>query len=164
MTYLDDDLALGIMKRAMASPGQFDETWPGLATADLAQYVADGYSWARLEGWFSTTALDPDSLEVLPDLTRDQLVICAAYASKAILAQRLVDLQQGVHYKAGPVEYSTTGQSNVLTALLNTAKKVIDDAKQMSGPSRVLPIFGDTLAVRCGITGDLYGYYFTPGA
>ena len=44
MTYLDDDLALGIMKRAMASPGQFDETWPGLATADLAAWQAPAAS------------------------------------------------------------------------------------------------------------------------
>jgi hypothetical protein len=153
VTLLNDDNIVAAMKRAIAPPGEFDTTYPSLTDDDVAAYVADGFGLAQLDGWFPTYSLDINVPSVDPDLSTAAQSLVIAYAAAHILRQRIVSLQAGAHYKAGPVEYSTTAQSNVLVALLNAATAQIDRVRTQVA-TRITPTIGDLVSIRMmGIVG-----------
>jgi hypothetical protein len=147
VSHFDDDPALSVMKRAMAAPGKFSTTWVGLSDEDVANILADGFATAQMQGWFPTYSYDPDSFEVTPDLSNAGIMLAVSYAAMKVLRGRLLELQSATSYKAGPVEASTTPQSNVLVSLLKSAEAEIDFIRERVA-SRVIPRIGDLTAVR----------------
>lgn len=151
MTIFTDDAPVAAMKRAIAPIGAFTSTWPNVSNQEVAELLGDGFSRARLAGWFPTATYDPDVLEVTPDLTDAGLMLVIQYAARQVLQQRLLSLQSGASYKAGPVEYSTNPQSNVLVALLRSAEQEIELVRAQVA-KRVVPEFGDMTAIRLGLS------------
>lgn len=147
MTIFSDDLPVGAMKRGLAAPGQFSTTWPTLSDQEVADILADGFASARLAGWFPQSTYDADAQEATPDLSEAGLILCVNYAARNVLRQRLLTLQAGTHFKAGPVEASTTPMSNVLVALLNSAENEIDLVRRQI-VQRIVPSIGDLTAIR----------------
>lgn len=147
MTYFDDDLPVAAMKRAMAEPGKFAATWPSLSDAEVANYVADGFGAARLAGWFGRSTYDADALQVTPDISDAGLALVINYASVRVLRSRLLALQAGKRYKAGPVEMETTAAATVLSALLSSAEAEIESVRRMV-MTRVTPYIGDLVSIR----------------
>lgn len=163
MTIFTDDAPVAALKRALALPGQFTATWPNVSDQEVADLLADGFARARLAGWFPTATYDVDIQEVTPDLTDAGLMLVIQYAARQVLVQRLLTLQSAASYKAGPVEYSTTPQSNVLVALLRSAENEIELVRQQV-VSRVVPEFGDLTAIRLGLSaGQLASYEWPLG-
>lgn len=147
MTIFTDDLPVAAMKRGLAAPGQFSTDWPGISDQEVADYLADGFASARLGGWFPRSAYDADAQEVTPDLSEAGIMLCVNYAVRNVLRQRLLRLNVGTHFKAGPVEATTTPMSNVLVALLSSAENEIDLVRRQT-LQRVHPRIGDLTAIR----------------
>lgn len=147
MTFLDDDQPLGVMKRAISSPGGFAAEWPGLTDENVALILSDGFATAQMQGWFPTYSLNPDTFEVTPDLSNAGLMLAASYAAVKALRSKILSLQGGTRYKAGPVEAETSPQATVLTSLLKSTESEIDFIRQQVA-SRVTPRIGDLTAVR----------------
>lgn len=147
MTIFSDDLPVAAMKRGLAPPGSFSLTWPTLSDQEVADILADGFASARMAGWFPTATYDADVQEVTPDLSEAGLALAVSYAARNVLRQRLLTLQAGSHFKAGPVEVSTTPMSNVLVALLRSAEDEISFVRTQT-VNRIMPSIGDLTAIR----------------
>lgn len=132
-------------KRALAPPGQFASTWPGATDEDVAGLLADGFGSARLAGFFSTHEFDMANLIVTPDLTDAGLSLVVAYTALNSLQSKILTMATGKHYKAGPVESTTTPLATVLVKLLDQAHGLIIRLQQ--GSANVTPIWTDGLTV-----------------
>lgn len=164
MTFLDDDQAVALMKRAMSAPGNFSTDWPGLTNTSVAEILADGFATAQMQGWFGKHSLDFDSMEVTPDLSTAGLMLSATFAAAKVLRARLLTLQQAGKFKAGPVEADFTPQSNVLVALLKSAEAEIEEVRRSVGAS-MTPRIGDLVAVQLmGASGFNFESVELPGS
>jgi hypothetical protein len=145
--YLDDDTQVALMRRAISAPGSFATDWPGVTSADLAAMLADGFATAQFQGWFPASALDYDAMEVTPDLSTAGLMLAVSYAAIKVLRLRLLTMQQGSRFKAGPVEAEFSPMATVLVALLKSLEAEIDFIRN-SVANHITPIVGDLVSVR----------------
>lgn len=121
------------LKRALASPGEFDTTFPNSTDTDLAGTLADAVAECQLDGFFGNLTLDLAETTTTPDLTSPQQALVILYGMARVVRARIANLNNRSRYKAGIVESEVEQSATVLVQLLKdiTARKVqiLDDAK-----------------------------------
>jgi hypothetical protein len=146
MSFLDEPEHIASVKLYLAPPGEFAGVFPSAVEDDVIGLIANGFSRARLDGFFPTHTYDADTYEVTPDLSDAGLALVFCYTSMLALKPKLLALSatSNTRYKAGPVETETSssGLATVLRALLEESIQTIKDLK-FSGSKRVRPRFGD---------------------
>lgn len=120
------------LKRELAGPGEFDNQFPNSTDGDLEGSLADGFSEAQLDGYFADHVLDPDTLEVSPDITAAGGILVVIYTSMRIIRAQLRGLNLSERYKAGPTEYEVTRSAQVLREELVYLIKRRDDLVSQS--------------------------------
>lgn len=134
------------LKRELATPGEFDTVFPNTTDDDLGLSLADGFSEAQLDGYFQDNALDPDTLEVSPDLSAAGGILVVIYTGMRIIRSRLRSMNLSERYKAGSAEYEVNRSANILQEELRYLIKRRDDLVQQS---------------RVGLGTVVYDAYFT---
>lgn len=106
-------------KREVAPPGGFAAAFPNATDADIIGALADGFSQAQLEGFFSTSVLDLDDNSVTPDLSNAGRSLVVIYAGMRSVRSQLLSVKTSVRYKAGPTEYEVqTSSASLLTEMM----------------------------------------------
>jgi hypothetical protein len=106
------------LKREVAVPGQFAQTFPNTTDLDLQGSLSDGFGQAQLVGFLQTSVLDLSAGTVSPVLSPAAQALVVLYAADRILTMRLLDMNARVAYSAGPVKYEVQKSSQMLTEAL----------------------------------------------
>ncbi len=115
------------LKRELAVPGTFDDTYPATSTTDLIGSLADGFAESQLDGFFKDTVLDTteplsganDQWVTVPDLSAAGGALIVIYAAMRILRADLRSTSTSSTYKAGSVEASQSQSATLLRAELD---------------------------------------------
>lgn len=94
------------LKRELAVPGEFGETFPNTTDDDLNLVLADAFSEAQLDGFFGQVVLSPDLNTLTPDLSRPGGMLVVFYAAARVIRSQIRNTPTSSTYKAGPVEYA----------------------------------------------------------
>jgi len=131
------------LKRELAVPGQFDETFPVTADSDLIGTLADGFGEAQLWGFFPTLALTPTTVDGEEDwetnapLSAAGATLVVLFAAARVLRAQIRAFNTMERYKAGPVEVETQRAAGVLKDELDYVttriSDLIKDAKTRGG-------------------------------
>lgn len=131
------------LKREVAVPGTFDETFPSTMDSDLVATLADGFGEAQLWGFFPTLSLDPvltvdeQDWETSKPLSPGGATLVVLFAAARILRAQIRSLSTMERYKAGPVEVETQRAAGVLKDELDYVttriSDLIKDAKTRGG-------------------------------
>lgn len=139
------------LKRAIATPGGFDEAYPDSDDDILFSYLTDAFGEIRLDGLFSEGSVDWVTGEFDPVLSQGEAALVVIYASMNILGTQIRNTGTRNKYVAGPVQYETEFSAGVLQASLNAMN---DRKKQLlkGANSSGVPWFGDAYVGRliCG--------------
>jgi hypothetical protein len=107
------------LKREVSAPGEFFTTFPSASDDDLVGRLADGFSQAQLDGWFSANVLDLVNNTVTPDLSVPGRALTVFYSAAQVIRGQLRNMAVTQRYKSGPVEYETQYGPSILTNELN---------------------------------------------
>lgn len=123
------------LKRELAVPGVFEDTFPDTSDEELAATLADGFAEAQLMGFFPDMTLGTaPAYETSAPLSLPAGSLVVLFASSRVLRAWLRSLSTGERYKAGPVEYETTRAANLLrdelATINNRLQAVITDARR----------------------------------
>lgn len=121
------DAAVDQLKRAVATPGDFDSFYPNTTDDDVLGALQDAFAECQLDGFFLTGfTVDLNAGTVDPDLTLAQIRLVVIYAAINIIRVELMNRKNKQHYQAGTAVSETETSSNILTAIL----KQLADQKQ----------------------------------
>lgn len=112
------------LKRELAVPGTFADTFPSTFTKDLIGTLADAFAQARLDRFFPDVTLDisssdPVNWATTPDLSDAGGALIVIYAAMRVLRAKLRSGPTSSTYKAGPVEASQSQSATLLKAELD---------------------------------------------
>lgn len=123
------------LKRELAVPGTFDDTFPSTLDTDLVGSLADGFSEAQLWGFFTTLTLMEDNgdWETSEALSGAGGTLVTLFAAGRIIRAQIRALNTTERYKAGPAEVEFGRAATVLKTELDyingRIKDLIDEAK-----------------------------------
>lgn len=121
------------LKRALASPGEFDATFPDSTDTDLAGTLADAVAECQLDGFLGGTTLSILDATTTPDLTNPQQALVILYAMARVVTARVANLRNRTRYKAGNTEAETEQSASVLVQILRDVRErkraLLDDAR-----------------------------------
>lgn len=107
------------LKRYVAVPGAFEDTFPTTSDEDLIGSLLDGFAESQLDGYFTSPVYSAtDEGEVSPDISRAEAALVTLYASTRIITTQLINLKTLQRYQAGNLVYETQQTAGVLTAIL----------------------------------------------
>lgn len=158
------------LKREVAVPGEFDTTFPNTDDDSLFACLCDGFSEARLDGFFGDNSLDWVSGDLTSQITDGEGSLLVIYSAIRILRASIRSQAVSNTYKAGNVEYSTSQSANVLQAEMAA---LIDRRKELLqyGDKAIRTHVNDSYYTRggncwgSGFFGDnngIYGNRFSP--
>ena len=162
------------LKRELAVPGTFPETFPSTTDEDLTQSLADGFAEAQLYGFFPdltlTSSTDPVSNEVdwetSQELSGSGAALVVIFTSMRFIRASLRGILTSERYKAGPAEFEIQRSANLLRDELAFLKSRLDDlingAKAAARAASTVMVFDGYLARGGDITdtGGLYVYEY----
>lgn len=108
------------LQRELSVPGEFANDFPNTQDTDLANSLADAFSEAQLDGFFSKQVVDTTALTITPGLSSGGGALCILYAGIRILRAKLRSIKTTVRYEAAGVVYDVAQSSNVLTEELKS--------------------------------------------
>lgn len=117
------------VRRAVATPGDFDTFFPDTTDDDLVGSLADAFAECQLDGFFMAgsypATLDVDAGTVTPDLQPGHQALVVIYATVRFLRANLVNRNNIVRYQAGTAVYETQQNVTLLVEILKelTARK-----------------------------------------
>lgn len=115
------------LKRELAVPGVFEEVFPSTDDAALAASLADGFSEAQLQGYFTTLTLGPaPDYETSADLSAAGGALVVMFTGMRIIRAQLRTLLTSERYKAGAAEYEIQRSANLLRDELKYLQTRID--------------------------------------
>lgn len=156
------------LKRELAVPGLFDEVFPSTDDTMLADSLADGFSEAQLQGYFTTLTLGPaPDYETSEDISAAGGALVVLFTGMRIIRAQLRSLLVGERYKAGATEYEITRSANLLRDELKYLQMRLDSliqAAQRSARGAVSVAVMDNYAARTLLQfnglGAFYGYEY----
>ena len=112
----------GAYQREVAPLGEFSTFFPS-ATLPLQEgALADAFAECQLDGFFQSSVLDVDALEVTPDLSSAGRALVVIYAGIRTLRSTITNAKTKTMYKAGPVEYDVEQGASILAELLKESE------------------------------------------
>lgn len=102
------------LKRELAVPGEYDTIFPNTSDDDLLNSLADGFSEAQLDGYFSDYTLDLETFETDPDVSAGGGALIVIYAGMRIIRAQMRALTLTEKYQAGNVSYEVGRSANLL--------------------------------------------------
>jgi hypothetical protein len=137
MTDLADSVEA--LKRYVAVPGTFADTFTETTDEDLAGSLLDGFAECQLDGFFVRPPIvATDDGVITPDLARGQVALVVLYAATRIIHTQLLNLKSKIKYEAKGLIYETEQSSNVLTQILKdlqARKALIIQRQTLAGAS-----------------------------
>jgi len=125
------------LKRELAVPGDYDTVFPNTDDGALADSLADGFSEAQLDGYFSESTLDLNDLTVTPDYSAAGGFLIVIYAGMRIIRAQMRALNLSEKYSAGPVSYEIERSSTLLREelkyLISRRDDLVSQAKKSGG-------------------------------
>jgi hypothetical protein len=129
------------LKRTVAVPGTFAETFPATGDDDLEATLLDAFAEAQLDGFFAEAFSDDDGL-VSPDLARGEGALVVIYAAARIITAELRNRKTHVRYEASGAVFEQDTTASLLVALLKdlSARKLdlLTQARQRGHASAFL--------------------------
>ncbi len=122
MTLMTEAGLIRAFKTEVAPIGQFDTLYPDVTTAQIAGLLADSFAAGQLWGFFPTYELDPDVLEVSPDLTPKEAQLVIVLAGIQQLRVRVAMADNKNVYTAGPTTYEREQSATIVVQLLKSAE------------------------------------------
>lgn len=120
------------LKREVAPPGSFYDVFPNASDDDLLGRVADGFSQAQLDGWFSANTLTLATYTVTPDLSIPGQALTVFYASAQVLRAQMRNFAVTSRYKAGNAEFEQQFAASVLSNELNRINNRIGELHKLA--------------------------------
>jgi len=121
------------LKRELAVPGDFETIFPNTDDQGLLDSLADGFSEAQLDGYFSDYAVDLDTYLVAPDYSNAGGALVILYAGMRIIRAQMRALNLSEKYSAGPVAYEIQRSSTLLREelkyLISRRDELVSQAK-----------------------------------
>jgi hypothetical protein len=102
------------LKRELAVPGDFDTIFPNTDDQGLLDSLADGFSEAQLDGYFTDYVVDLDTYLTTPDYSSAGGSLVILYTGMRIIRAQLRALNLTEKYMAGPVSYEIERSSTLL--------------------------------------------------
>jgi hypothetical protein len=125
------------LKRELAVPGTYDSVFPNTGDQDLLDSLADGFSEAQLDGYFSDYTLDLDTYLTDPDLSAGGGALIVLYTGMRIIRAQMRALNLSEKYNAGPVSYEIERSSTLLREelkyLMGRRDDLVAQAKRTGG-------------------------------
>lgn len=123
------------LKRELAVPGTFDDTFPDTADTDLIGALADGFAEAQLNGFFKDTALAQadGAWETTPDISLAGGALIVIFASMRTIRAQIRNLNSVERYKAGPAEFEIQHAATTLKAELDYLKARLEAIVKNAG-------------------------------
>lgn len=125
------------LKRELAVPGTYDTAFPNTGDQDLLDSLADGFSEAQLDGYFSDYTLDLDTYLTTPDYSAAGGSLIVLYTGMRIIRAQLRALNLSEKYNAGPVSYEIERSSTLLREelkyLISRRDDLVSQAKKTGG-------------------------------
>lgn len=125
------------LKRELAVPGTYDTVFPSTGDQDLLDSLADGFSEAQLDGYFSDYTLDLDTYLTTPDYSAAGGSLIVLYTGMRIIRAQLRALNLSEKYNAGPVSYEIERSSTLLREelkyLISRRDDLVSQAKKTGG-------------------------------
>lgn len=125
------------LKRELAVPGTYDTVFPNTGDQDLLDSLADGFSEAQLDGYFSDYTLDLDTYLTTPDFSAGGGALVVLYSGMRIIRAQLRALNLSERYNAGPVSYEIERSSTLLREelkyLISRRDDLVAQAKKSGG-------------------------------
>jgi len=157
-----------LLKRELAVPGTFDDTFPDTGDTDLVASLADGFGEAQLWGFFPDMALTAAGADwtTSAELSRSGGALVTLFTAARILRAQIRSLNTGERYKAGPTEVEfqrgVTILKDELAYITQRLKDLIDAAQAAARGARSATVHDNYLARGGGITMgvDLYPYEY----
>lgn len=149
-------------KREVSIPGNFQLDFPTTTDDDLAAALMDAFGEAKLDGFFGSVTLDPNSGVTTPDLSVAGAALLVIYAGIRMTRIQLRALKTATRYKAGPVEYDIQSSASSVTEdlkQLERRKQAIIEGAVRAGRGRGTTFVIDGYVSRQG-TYDFYGGLF----
>lgn len=153
------------LKRELAVPGTFETTFPDTDDDALGASLLDGFSEARLQGFFSDVVLDVDTGETDLDLSlAGQALIVLFTASRIIRAQmRSLNTSEKYSAKTGTsfeIQKSATLLKGELDYMRDRINELVAAARAARAP---LAVVLDSYVSRAGaqLATAGYGGFFT---
>lgn len=155
------------LKRELAVPGTFADTFPQTEDTDLTASLADGFAEAQLYGFFPDLTLEDDGggdWDTSQDLSGSGAALVIIFTSMRIIRASLRSLLTNERYKAGPAEMEMQRSAMLLRDELKFLKERLDglvaNAKAAARPP--VAVFDNYFARGGGITqvGGLYVYEY----
>lgn len=146
------------LKREVAVPGDFTNTFPSTQDTDLVAALADAFAQAQLEGFFPHHQLDLESGAVTPDLSTAGGALVVMYAGSRMIRHQLLSMAVGRRYKAGPAEYETNPVASLLTQMLKELQGRVNTLLAGAGNTklRTTVFMIDSYPVRATNTGGFF--------
>lgn len=113
------------LKRELAVPGTYDDTFPDTDDAALLGSLLDGFSEAQLQGFFQDISLTGSVTSKDLSLAGGALIV--AFSAMRIIRAQLRSMTVSSTYKAGSVEVSTQRSGNLLRDELAYLRTRIDN-------------------------------------
>ena len=117
------------LKRYVAMPGTFVDTFPETTDDDLTGALSDGFAETQMDGYFISTSgtvlggsggtftLDLGLQTVTPSLQPGQMSLVVLYAATQVVRAQLLNLTSMVRFEASGASFETQQSSNVLTSM-----------------------------------------------
>lgn len=102
------------LKRELAVPGEFDTYFPNSDDGVLLDAIADGFSEAQLDGYFSTYELDLETYLTTPDLSAGGGALIVIYTAMRIIRAQMRQQNMSEKYQAGNTSYEISRSATVL--------------------------------------------------
>lgn len=103
------------LKRELAVPGVFEDVFPDTDDAALAASLADGFSEAQLQGYFSDLTLGTGpTYETSKDISAAGGALVIMFTGMRIIRAQLRTLLTSERYKAGGAEMEIARSANLL--------------------------------------------------
>lgn len=105
------------LKRAVAVPGAFADTFPSTSDDDLAAVLLDAFAEAQLYGFFSEVVVDDDGITT-PDIERASTALVVLFAANRILEVEVGNRKSHVRFEAGGAVFEQDQGTQLLTQRL----------------------------------------------
>lgn len=102
------------LKRELAVPGEFATYFPNTTDDDLVGCLADSFSEAQLDGFFSASTIDLNTFDVTPDLSGAGGALIVIYGGIRTLRSKIRNTKTTTRYEAGGAVYDVQQSALVL--------------------------------------------------
>lgn len=123
------------LRREVVPPGS--DVFTAVDDETFLGYLSDGFWDARLDGFVTHWSTSDDGIvtpvaPVTTDIPRELIALVIVYAGIKIIRNQLLNMKASQHYKAGPVEVTTSSSAMVMSEMMRQLAATRDRFLQLA--------------------------------